>query len=199
MARKTLQERINQAPLLMKFLICLVCLIGIGIGVFSIPNTIEKSLEDLFSNGLISQENYHAELEPVTLKRVVDGDTIIVLDSNQNEIRVRMIGIDTPESVHVDSSKNTEAGVIASDYTKSQLVQGQTLYLEYDKERLDRYDRTLAYVWLDSNVNPSDLNDIQTKMYNAKLIVEGYAVAKTYQPNTKYSMIFQSIEDKFKK
>ncbi len=136
----------------------------------------------------------NTEAGVVTLKRVVDGDTIIVLDSNQNEVRVRMIGVDTPESVHVDSSKNTEAGVIASDYTKSQLIAGQIVYLEYDKERLDQYGRTLAYVWLDSNVDPTDLNDIQAKMYNAKLLVEGYAVAKTYQPNTKYSTIFKSIE-----
>ena len=171
----------------------LVFVIVFGIGLFK---TGESSLkESITAFQTISQSNL-IELEPVTLKRVVDGDTIIVLDSNQNEIRVRMIGIDTPESVHVDSSKNTEAGVIASDYTKSQLVQGQTLYLEYDKERLDRYDRTLAYVWLDSNVNPSDLNDVQTKMYNAKLIVNGYAVAKRFPPNTKYATMFESLEMK---
>lgn len=197
MARKTLQERVNETPFLIKFIICVVCLLGIVIGGLSIPRTIKNSLNELVQLEVTEQADI--ELEPVTLQRVVDGDTIIVLDDNYHEIRVRLIGVDPPESVHVDESKNIEAGQIASAYTKSQLIQGQTLYLEYDRERLDQYERTLAYVWLDSNVDPTDINDIQTKMYNAKLIVEGYAVAKTYQPNTKYSTIFQSIEENFKK
>ncbi len=169
-------------------------LIIISVG-YLFSNLNHLDLESLLSETTtLEQVAASSELEQVTLKRVVDGDTIIVLDSNQNEIRVRMIGVDTAESVHVDSSKNTEAGVIANAYTKSQLVQGQTLFLEYDKERLDRYDRTLAYVWLDSNVNPNYLNDIQAKMYNAKLIIEGYEVAKSYPPNTKYETIFKSLE-----
>ncbi|WP_195932422.1 thermonuclease family protein [Turicibacter sanguinis] len=129
----------------------------------------------------MSQSNL-IDLESVTLKRVVDGDTIIVLDQNQNEVRVRLIGVDTPKSVHPDETKNTTDGDVASAYTKSQLKKGQTLYLEYDKERFDPYGRTLAYVWLEANVDPSDLNDIQSNMYNAKLIVEGCAVAKRFPP-----------------
>jgi len=50
------------------------------------------------------------QLEEVTLKRVVDGDTIIVLNKNKEELRVRLIGIDTPESVHADADKNTVEG-----------------------------------------------------------------------------------------
>ncbi|MBS3198958.1 thermonuclease family protein [Turicibacter bilis] len=69
------------------------------------------------------------------------------------------------------------------------------MYLEYDEERLDQYGRTLAYVWLDSNVDPTNLNDIQTKMYNAKLIVDGFAVTKQILPNIKYASIFESLDD----
>lgn len=194
MARKTLQERINQAPLLMKLIICLVCLIGMIVGFFSISKTIEESLNDLCSSVLVHQENDYIELETVTIKRVVDGDTIIVLDQQQNEVRVRMIGVDTPESVHPDETKNTTDGDIASAYTKSQLKKGQSVYLEFDNERLDQYGRTLAYVWLDSNVDSTDVNEIQTKMYNAKLIVEGYGVAKRFPPNIKYATVFESIK-----
>ncbi|MEE1237041.1 MAG: thermonuclease family protein, partial [Turicibacter sp.] len=79
------------------------------------------------------------QLEEVTLKRVVDGDTIIVLNKNKEELRVRLIGIDTPESVHPDADKNTVDGQLASDYTKSQLKKGQTLYLEFDEEPQDKY------------------------------------------------------------
>ena len=170
-----------------------VFVIVFGIGLFK---TGESSLkESITAFQTISQSNL-IELELVTLKRVVDGDTIIVLDSNQNEVRVRMIGVDTPESVHPDESKNTTDGDVASAYTKAQLKKGQNLYLEYDQERLDQYGRTLAYVWLDANVNPSELNDIQTKMYNAKLIVNGYAEAKRFPPNTKYATMFESLEMK---
>lgn len=171
----------------------LVFVILFGVGLFKTGESFLKKSLTAFQN--ISQSNL-IELEPVTLKRVVDGDTIIVLDSNQNEMRVRMIGIDTPESVHPEENKNTTDGDIASAYTKSQLEKGQILYLEYDKERLDQYGRTLAYVWLEDNVDPTDSNDVQDKMYNAKLIVNGYAIAKRFPPNTKYATIFESLERK---
>lgn len=170
-----------------------VFVILFGLGLFK---TGESSLKESLTAFQTISQAPSIELEPVTLKRVVDGDTIIVLDSNQNEVRVRMIGVDTPESVHPDESKNTMDGDIASAYTKSQLTPGQTLHLEYDKERLDQYGRTLAYVWLEANVDPTDLNDVQDKMYNAKLIVEGYAVAKRFPPNTKYATMFESLEFK---
>ena len=136
------------------------------------------------------------QTEQVTLKRVVDGDTIIVTNKNQEDIRVRLIGIDTPESVHPDANKNTVEGQLASEYTKQQLKKGQNLYLEFDEEPQDKYGRTLAYVWLTNNFNPSNIDDIATKMYNAKLIVDGYAIAKKFPPNTKYAEVFDELQNK---
>lgn len=178
----------------------LIIVIVLGMGTFKGAEHSFK--ESLASFKILSQvpqkeettESSQVMLETVTLKRVVDGDTIVVLKSNQEEIRVRMIGVDTPESVHPDETKNTTEGDVASAYTKSQLKQGQTLYLEYDEEPLDRYGRTLAYVWLQKDIDSTDLNDIQTKMYNAKLIIDGYAVAKRFPPNTKYATIFESLK-----
>lgn len=126
------------------------------------------------------------ELEPVILKRVVDGDTLVVTNANREEVRVRLIGMDTPESVHPDQEKNTEAGELASQYTKSVLTVGQTLYLEYDVQKTDRYHRVLAYVWL--------TDDIATNMLNAKLVADGYAVAKEFKPNVKYSSLLKQLE-----
>ena len=79
--------------------------------------------------------------------RVVDGDTLIV-SVDGSECRIRMIGIDTPESVHPDASRNTEQGKAAAAYT-TELLTGKQVYLEYDTDRTDDYGRTLAYVWLD--------------------------------------------------
>ena len=88
-----------------------------------------------------------------------------------------MIGIDTPESVHSDESKNCEFGKTASDYTKG-LLSNKKISLEYDKDKYDPYGRLLAYVYLDDN------------MVNYDLVVNGYAVAKEYKPNTKYADVF---------
>ena len=56
--------------------------------------------------------------------RVVDGDTIVVNYNGVNET-VRLIGVDTPESVHPDKSKNTDAGFAASEFTTVYLTGAQ--------------------------------------------------------------------------
>ena len=145
----------------------------------------------------ISDDQYivTTEMQEVIIERVVDGDTIIVIADDGTSFRVRLIGIDTPESVNPDESKNCEEGIVASDYTKSRLKTGDIVFLEYDVSSTDKYDRTLAYVWLYDKVDTTSLEDIEKYMYNAELIIQGYAVPKVYKPNVKYADIFQSIYD----
>lgn len=175
-------------------------LFTLGIFIFcfiSFLNTYKEFKEHLLkSSGVdtVLDESNEISLEEVSLKRVVDGDTLIVTNSNGEDVRVRLIGIDTPESVHPDQSKNTLDGDIASEYTKSLLEVGQILYLEYDVDQLDVYNRTLAYVWLTNDINLSNIENISNDMLNAKLVADGYAVAKRYAPNTKYATIFESLE-----
>ena len=114
--------------------------------------------------------------------RVVDGDTIIVSIGGE-DTRIRFIGVDTPESVNPDESLNTEQGAIAADFTK-ELLTGQQVYLEYDKERTDKYDRTLAYVYL---------ADGET-MVETELLNSGMARTMTIEPNTKYAAYFEQLE-----
>lgn len=128
-------------------------------------------------------------LEPVTLEKIVDGDTLWVTDKNGNKLKVRLIGIDTPESVHTDEEKNTVWGTYASDHTKKILEETQTVYLEYDENTLDRFERTLAYVWISSDT--SDLDN----MLNYIILKDGYAMAKVYEPNVKYEAVFDRICD----
>ncbi len=130
--------------------------------------------------------------DKVTLVRVVDGDTIIVKKDGE-EVRVRFIGIDTPESVNPDKEKNNEYGKIASNYTKSLLFEGDTLYLEYDKEPTDKYGRTLAYIWQDETSTNIAF------MINAQIIGNGYADVITIKPNTKYAEQFKIMRDNAKK
>lgn len=112
------------------------------------------------------------DLVPALVTRVVDGDTIIC-DVDGVKTRVRLIGVDTPETVH--PQKPVEAfGAEASAYTKS-MLDGQAVSLEYDVERTDRYGRDLCYVWLADGT-----------MFNDLLLIEGFATVATYPPNVKY-------------
>ena len=112
--------------------------------------------------------------------RVVDGDTIVVKYNGVDE-KVRLIGIDTPESVHSDESKNTKEGVMVSDYTKKMLTD-KKVGLEFDVSKRDKYGRLLAYVYLDG------------EMYNKILLKEGYARVATYPPNVKYVDEFVKLQ-----
>lgn len=77
--------------------------------------------------------------------RVVDGDTIVV-EITGREQPVRLLGIDTPESVARERPVEC-FGPEASDFTKSLLPAGTRVRLERDLEARDRYDRLLAHVY----------------------------------------------------
>mgnify|MGYP000094317812 CR=1 FL=1 len=61
---------------------------------------------------------------------------------------MRLIGIDTPETVHPDKPVQ-EGGKVASDYTKQQLTD-ITVYIEYDVGLRDQYGRLLGYLYVES-------------------------------------------------
>ena len=79
------------------------------------------------------------------VERVVDGDTVIVR-AGGGALRVRLLGIDTPETVDPDRPVGC-FGPEASAYTKH-LLTGRSVSLVYDRELHDRYGRLLAYVYL---------------------------------------------------
>lgn len=116
--------------------------------------------------------------EWTTVKRVIDGDTIEL----EGGTKVRLIGVDTPETV--DPRKPVEYfGKEASDFTKSQL-EGNRVRLEYDWQRVDKYGRTLAYVYQEDGT-----------LFNAKIIALGYAHAYTKYPFKQELMdLFRSLE-----
>lgn len=120
-----------------------------------------------------------SDLIKCELVNVVDGDTLTVIYDDEIT-KVRLIGIDTPESVHVDETKNTEYGIIASDYTKDLLADVEYVYLEFDSSIYDEYDRLLAYVYLSDN-------QAFDESINFVLVSNGYALNKEFAPNTKYA------------
>ncbi|MFM8775020.1 MAG: thermonuclease family protein [Actinomycetota bacterium] len=120
---------------------------------------------------------------PYPVVRTVDGDTIRVVREGQ-EIVVRLIGINTPETVAPDRPVEC-FGPEASERTK-QLVTGQKVWLEYDEVtgETDKYDRTLAYVWLTPD-----------QMLNEELVREGYAEERTYEDGYRYQDRLRDAEE----
>ncbi len=119
-------------------------------------------------------------------ERVVDGDTIIVHDPDGNRLRVRLTGINAPESVHEDESKNTEEGRQASSFMKELMADVDVVYLEYDEAQFDQYERTLAYVWIDIDGTYVMVNEI--------LLATDYAEPVYIKPNLRYADIFRQYE-----
>lgn len=114
--------------------------------------------------------------------KVIDGDTVDVVVKQQT-IRLRLIGIDTPESV--DPRKPVQCfGIEASNYTK-RLLLNQTIYLERDATQgeYDIYNRLLVYIWLDN-----------TTLFNQKIIADGYAFEYTYRLPYRYQNLFKAAQ-----
>lgn len=126
----------------------------------------------LFVNLSIAQDYYQCT-------RVIDGDTIVVKIADKEE-RVRLIGVDTPETVH--PNKPVEYfGKEASEFTK-RMVEGKNVKLEYDWQKRDKYKRLLAYVYLEDGT-----------FLNAEIIKQGYGFAYTRFP-FKYLDEFRKYE-----
>ncbi len=155
-----------------------------GCGAYS--SWVESSAVEFGSEVSVDDTAIDDGLVVATFSSVVDGDTIRVLVDG-TELKVRLIGVDCPESVHSDSSKNSEEGLEASAYTKALLADVTTLYLEYDEDPQDVYGREMADVWLSADT--SDINN----MLNAILVRDGYAIDKVYEPNHKYATTFATL------
>jgi micrococcal nuclease len=89
--------------------------------------------------------------------------------------------VDTPETV-VPEEEVEPYGPEASSFATSELA-GERVELEFDQEKLDDYDRLLAYVYTPDG-----------QMFNEELLRLGYAQAYPYPPNTKYADTFEAAQ-----
>lgn len=111
-----------------------------------------------------------------TVTRIVDGDTIVLSTGE----KVRLIGVDTPEIV--DPWKPLEPGAgQASDFLK-RFVLGKQVQVRYDRERYDKYHRTLAYLYLNDGT-----------LVNSEIIRRGYGSAYIRFP-FKFQNEFLAVE-----
>jgi micrococcal nuclease len=129
----------------------------------------------------------------VRVVRVVDGDTINVTFYNGgNPERVRLIGIDTPETVHPNRDVE-HYGKEASDFTKTYLMD-RHVWLQFDVGARDRFGRFLGYIWTEKPEDVDNEEEIRDKMFNARLLLGGYAQVMTIQPNSRYAELFVEFQ-----
>lgn len=117
-----------------------------------------------------------------SLIKVIDGDSLLlrVPESSSHEgskagtVEVRLLGIDAPEY------KQKPWGPRAQAYLQEQLHDGQGISLEFENKTIDKYGRTLAYVY-------NDLGEL----VNQKLLEEGFAVLFITKDTIKHKLEFK--------
>jgi len=131
---------------------------------------------------LLSQSYVNVPEGFYLVSRVVDGDTISI-DINGETKKARLIGVDTPETVH--PTKLVECFGKEASQKNKEILEGKAVKIEYDEsqEITDKYDRTLVYVFLEDGTN-----------FNEYLIRNGYAYEYTYNEPYKYQQIFKEAE-----
>lgn len=115
------------------------------------------------------------------VERIIDGDTFVCSGE-----RVRLIGIDAPESRPNARLERQRAlgdrqtvlafGRLAKKFFSELLPPGTVVRLERDVQERDRYGRLLAYVWLPDG-----------RMANEVMLAEGYAMLLTIPPNVRHA------------
>ncbi|HCC06139.1 TPA: nuclease [Candidatus Nomurabacteria bacterium] len=114
--------------------------------------------------------------------RVVDGDTLVI-NINGIDEKVRLIGINTPETV--DTRKPVECFGKEASARMEDLADGKNVRLESDDTQSTRdiYGRLLNYVYLEDG-----------QMLNRKMIADGYAYEYTYMTPYKYQKEFRDVQ-----
>ncbi len=111
--------------------------------------------------------NIGSPYETVEINHVIDGDTVVLSDGRH----VRLIGINAPE-IGRDGRKSDEGAHPARNYLVSLLQGNKNILLKFDSQRLDRYKRTLAHLFLPNGQN-----------IQALLLAKGLATPLTIPPN----------------
>lgn len=114
--------------------------------------------------------------------KVVDGDTFWVDNGTEKGMKIRLIGVDAPESRNAFNKRVGYYGKEATVYMK-QLLQGKRVKLVSDVDSLDRFGRTLSYAYLEDGT-----------FINAVLLKNGYAVLMTIPPNVRFTEDFIGLQ-----
>jgi micrococcal nuclease len=143
---------------------------------------LEKRKEDTEQVAGASTYSTHTTIpDTATVTDVIDGDTIEIYYNGTIE-KVRLIGIDTPESKH--PQKPVECFSKEATEKMKSLVEGKQVRIEFDEsqDKRDKYDRLLLYIWQGDT------------FVNKEMILQGYAHEYTYRLPYKYQDEFKAAE-----
>ena len=117
------------------------------------------------------------------VSKITDGDTFYVTTSSSEKYKIRLIGIDAPETRNLGVKVRKEYfGTEAKNFV-TQLLKNKKVKLTFDVQKTDRYGRVLAYVYLESGI-----------FLNQYLVEKGFAVVSTFPPNVKFVEKFTQAE-----
>ncbi len=143
----------------------------------------------LVSNSFTCCHAPHRDLahEYYLVSRIVDGDTFWIDDGSDRGQKVRLIGVDAPETRNSARKTIGYYGTESKNYLAKLLTDAE-VRLEYDVDRKDRYGRTLAYVYLRDGT-----------FVNAELVKQGYAMVLTVPPNVRFADEFVNLQAEARK
>ncbi len=124
------------------------------------------------------REEQKKEYEFYKVIKVTDGDTFVIDDGSEKGARVRLIGVDTPESRKTGRKVVGYYGKEAKEFSTNFLL-NKRVRIEYDVNKYDQYMRLLGYVYLEDGT-----------FVNEYLVKNGYAMVMTVPPNVKFSELF---------
>ena len=117
------------------------------------------------------------------VSKITDGDTFYVKTENSEKFKIRLIGIDAPESYNVGKKFRKEYFGKEAKVFVTNLLKNKKVKLTFDVQKTDRYGRILAYAYLENGV-----------FLNQYLVENGFAVVATFPPNVKFVEVFTKAE-----
>lgn len=153
-----------------------------------------KFLVVLFSS-LVACYSNSEQVSTCIVTKIIDGDTLYCSQGSGKEQKIRLIGIDAPESkrnykTYRDEMRTGEdiesiikQGKKSKTFLKSKLPIGTKVRLELDVQLNDKYGRTLAYIYLPDGT-----------MLNELMVREGYAQIMSIPPNVKYQELLRKAQ-----
>ena len=117
------------------------------------------------------------------VSKITDGDTFYVMTKNSEKFKIRLIGINAPESYNVGKKFRKEYFGKEAKVFATNLLKNKKVKLTFDVQKTDRYGRILAYAYLENGV-----------FLNQYLVENGFAVVATFPPNVKFVEVFTKAE-----
>lgn len=184
---------------------------ALGVSLREEPTSLEATTSEsttpegsIFEVGVVCPTEPTGETRGATVERAIDGDTLEISGEVEGADRVRLIGVDSPETNATEEEARPEPGAAEATGFTADALEGGEVVLELGEDPKDDYGRLLAYVWtantdgIEEDGFWSGLKRVigmgESEMFNAALLAEGHAEILTIKPNDAYAECFEAAE-----